>query len=148
MGCDVGHRRGSDLALLWLWGRPAARALIQPLAWEPPYVANVALKKANNFNQLGSPESVLIPHSLMVAQKNTFFPPAFSWLHLWHMVFLRLKVESELQVPAYTTATATQDPSCIFDLHHSSRQHRILNPLSEARDRTPILMDTSWVRHR
>ena len=26
-----------DLALLGLWRRPAAIALIQPLAWEPPY---------------------------------------------------------------------------------------------------------------
>ena len=32
------------------------------------------------------------------------------------------------------------------DLHHSSQQHRILNPLSEARDLTHILMDTSRVR--
>ena len=47
-----------------------------------------------------------------------------------------LGVESELQLPAYTTATATPDPSCICDLHHGSRQRRILNPLSEARDRT------------
>ena len=34
--------------------------------------------------------------------------------------------------------------SCIFHLHHSSQQHWILNPVSEARDRTRILMDTSW----
>ena len=27
-----------DLALLWLWCRPVAIALIQPLAWEPPWV--------------------------------------------------------------------------------------------------------------
>ena len=26
-----------DLALLWLWCRPAAAAPIQPPAWEPPY---------------------------------------------------------------------------------------------------------------
>ena len=26
-----------DLALLWLWCRPAATAPTQPLAWEPPY---------------------------------------------------------------------------------------------------------------
>ena len=32
-GC-VGHRHGSDPALLWLWWRPAATAPIQPLAWE------------------------------------------------------------------------------------------------------------------
>ena len=37
-------------------------------------------------------------------------------------------------------ATATQDPSCLCDLHHSSQQHQILNPLSEARDPTRSLM--------
>ena len=44
MSCGIGHRRGSDLALLWLWCRPAAIAPIEPLAWEPPYAAGVALK--------------------------------------------------------------------------------------------------------
>ena len=34
-----------DLALLWLWYRLAAVALIRPLAWEPPYAAGVALKR-------------------------------------------------------------------------------------------------------
>ena len=29
---------------------------------------------------------------------------------------------------------------CVCDVHHSSRQHRILNPLREARDRTHNLM--------
>ena len=29
-----------DLALLWLWCRPAAEAPIRPLAWEPPYAAS------------------------------------------------------------------------------------------------------------
>ena len=29
--------------------------------------------------------------------------------HLWHMKALRLGVELELQLPAYTTATATPD---------------------------------------
>ena len=47
-----------------------------------------------------------------------------------------------------TTATATRDPSCICDLHRSSLQGRILNPLSEARDRTRVLMDISEVHHR
>ena len=56
----------------------------------------------------------------------------------------RLEVESELQLPAYTTATATWDPSCICDLHHSSQQHQILNPLIETRDGTHVLMDPSW----
>ena len=43
MSCGVGHRRHWDLA--WLWHRPAAAALIPPLAWELPYAADVALKK-------------------------------------------------------------------------------------------------------
>ena len=58
----------------------------------------------------------------------------------------RLETESELQLPAYVTATATQDPSHVCDLHHSSRQHRILNPLSGARDGTWNLTVPSRVR--
>ena len=45
---DVGHRWGSDPALLWLWCSLAATALIGPLAWELPYDAGVALKKQTN----------------------------------------------------------------------------------------------------
>ena len=67
----------------------------------------------------------------------------FLGLHLQHVEVPRLGVKSELQLLAYTTATATRDPSCICDLHHSSWQHHILNPPNEARDRTFILMDTS-----
>ena len=35
--------------------------------------------------------------------------------------------------------------SWAFDQNHSSQQCRILNPLSEARDWTCILMDTRWI---
>ena len=42
----MGHRHSSDLVLLWLWCRPTAKALIPPLAWEPPHAAGVALEKA------------------------------------------------------------------------------------------------------
>jgi len=51
----------------------------------------------------------------------------------------RLGIELELQLLAYTTATATQDLYC------SLSQDQILNPLSEARDPTHVLMDTSQV---
>jgi len=46
---------------------------------------------------------------------------------------------------AYARATATPGPSCVCDLHHSSQQYQILNPLSQARDWTHVLLDTSWV---
>ena len=54
-------------------------------------------------------------------------------------------VESELQPPAYTTATATLDLSRIFDLLCSLQQHQILNLLNNAGDQTCILVDTSQV---
>ena len=63
--------------------------------------------------------------------------------HPEHMEGPRLGPELELQLPAYATATATPDLNCVCDLHHSSRQWRILNPLSEGRDWTCILMDPS-----
>ena len=46
----------------------------------------------------------------------------------------------------YTTATAMQNLSHICDLHYSSWQRQILNPLSEAKDRTRALMVPSQVR--
>ena len=65
----------------------------------------------------------------------------------WHVKVPRLGVESDLQLLAYAPATATPDPSYVCDLYHSSQQGQILNPLSEDRDWTRILMDTSWVRN-
>ena len=66
--------------------------------------------------------------------------------HQWHMEVLGLGVESELQLLAYTTATATLDPSLTCDLHHSEWQCRILNPLSKVRVGTCVLMDASQIR--
>ena len=45
MSCGVGHRCSSDLVLLWLWYRPAATALIQPIAWELLYAMSTAIKR-------------------------------------------------------------------------------------------------------
>ena len=50
-------------------------------------------------------------------------------MHSWHVKF-----------PDYGS-----NRSHICDLHHSSQQHWILNPLNEARDRTHILTDMCWV---
>ena len=45
MSCVAGCRQGSGPALLWLWCRLTAAALIQPLVWELPYALGVAIKK-------------------------------------------------------------------------------------------------------
>ena len=58
-----------------------------------------------------------------------FFLNLFLGLHMWHVEVPRLGVQLELQLPAYTTATAMPAP----------------NPLSEARDRTHNLTVPSWI---
>ena len=70
----------------------------------------------------------------------------FLGLPQWHMEVPRLGVKSKLQLLAYTTATITWEPSCIRDLHHSSRHCQILNPLSGARDWTCNLTVPSQIR--
>ena len=76
-----------------------------------------------------------------------FFPFSFSFFFLGGAApaaygVPRLGVKSELRLLAYATATATPDPSCVHDLHHSSQHCWILYPLSEAADPTRILSDT------
>ena len=78
---------------------------------------------------------------------NLFFFFCFLGLHLWHMEVPRLGVELELQLPAYSTATAKPDPSHVFNLHHSSWQHWILDLLIEARDGTHVPMVARRVRY-
>ena len=66
----------------------------------------------------------------------------------WHMEVARLGFEMELQLPAslcHSHTTATRDPSGVWDLHWSSRQCQILNPLNKARGQTCILMDASRI---
>ena len=46
MSCGAGCRLGLDPALLWLWHRLEAAALIRPLAWEPPCAAGAAQEMA------------------------------------------------------------------------------------------------------
>ena len=50
ISCGIGRWHGLDLALLWLWHRPAAVAPIRPPAWEPPCASGAALKK-QSINQ-------------------------------------------------------------------------------------------------
>ena len=58
----------------------------------------------------------------------------------------RIGVKLELQLPAYATATAMQDLSFVCDLHHSSQQGQMLNPLIEASDQASNLMIPSRIR--
>ena len=63
-----------------------------------------------------------------------------------YMEVPRWGVESELQLPAYTTVIAMPDPSHICELQCSSQQCQILNLLSRAKHTTCLLRDTSQVR--
>ena len=65
MSCGVGHRRYSDLALLWLWHSPAATALIRRLGtWEPPYAAGMALKRPKKKKIKGGIANTALFHKI------------------------------------------------------------------------------------
>ena len=67
MSRGVGRRRGSDPALLWLWGRPVAIAPIGPLPWEPPYASGVAQEIAKRQKKKKK-----LPPSSFVSVNNLF----------------------------------------------------------------------------
>ena len=69
---------------------------------------------------------------LLALRSNHFFS--------WHMKVSRLGIESELQLLAYTIATAVRDPSHVWGLHHSSPQPRIRKSMSKARDPTSMFL--------
>ena len=140
-------------------GIAAAAAPIWPLAWELLYAVGVTLKRTKKEKKYPSGEKfttstpiqklerwyILMPDKIDFKIKivyNFFFLGS----HQRHTEVPRLGVEYELQLLAYTTATAMENPSHICDPHHSPWQWQILNPLSEARDQTHDLMDTSQVR--
>ena len=70
---------------------------------------------------------------------NFFF---FLWPHQWHKEVPRLEVKIRAAAASLHHSYSHTDPSHVCDLHHSSQQHWVFNPLSEARDRTHILVDT------
>ena len=141
MSCGVGHRHSLVLALR-LWHKLAAIVPTQPLHWEFPYAMGVALKKKKRHETIKPLEENTGSLALVLVFFAVF---CFLGLQLQHMEIPRLGVKSELQLPAYTTVTKTWDLSRVCDLHHSSWQHGILNPLSKARDQTHVLMDASRV---
>ena len=68
----------------------------------------------------------------MISLSLSLFFLVFLGLHLRLMEVPRLGIESDVYPLDYATATAMGDPSP--NLHHSSQQYWILNPLSEAKD--------------
>ena len=73
-------------------------------------------------------QPVVIKKAQQSKLEQFFFFFYFLGMHLQHIEVSWLGVKSEMQLLAYTTATATAtwDLSCVFDLHHGSWQHRIL----------------------
>ena len=102
LSCGVGHRHGSDPTLLWLWHRPAAVALIWPLAWELPYAAPAALKSKKQTNKttpvFNPIETFFIPVTVYFAfwyQASPFYFISFiSLWYNWHITLYRFKVYS------------------------------------------------------
>ena len=67
--------------------------------------------------------------------------------HPWHMGVLRLGSNRSCNCQLIPQAQQCRVLATSANLHCSSEQHQILNPLSKARDWTHILMDTSWVHN-
>ena len=65
-------------------------------------------------------------------------------LHLWHVEVPRLGVKLELHLPAYATATAVWDLSCVCDLYYSSGSARSLAYWVRPRIK-PAYLWNSWV---
>ena len=77
MSCGVGCRFSSDPALLCLWHRLVAAALIRPLAWGPPYATGAAQEMAERPKKKkkvkGGDQSILLSSKqLNITKKKEF----------------------------------------------------------------------------
>ena len=97
---------------------------VQSLALELPHATSMA-----KINKISCRKDVWVFFKKIHSVYLFLFLFWFLGPQPWHMEVPRLGVKLELQLPAYTTATAMQELSRICDLHHSSREHRILDPL-------------------
>ena len=61
----------------------------------------------------------------------------------WQTEALKLVVKTEPAAASLPIGTAMPDSRHICNINHSSQQRRILNPLNEDRDQTPILTETT-----
>ena len=68
--------------------------------------------------------------------------------HLQHMEVSRVGVELELQLPAYTIATATWDLSCVCNLNNShSKARSLTHEARPAIEPAPSWILVSFVTH-
>ena len=79
-----------------------------------PRVSGCSYSLLNEYNR-----RLLSTLSSPKGEARSFFLSFLLGLHLRHMEVPRLGVKPELQLLAYTTATAMRDPSRSCDLHHS-----------------------------
>ena len=86
-----------------------------------------------------------IGHAAFLFSSSLFVCLFFRAVPSLHMEVPRPGVESKLLLLAYTIAIATQDLSCICDLHRSAWQCRILKTPMEAKARIRVLMNTSRI---
>ena len=112
------------------------------LLWVDHWPRNVHMPRTQHPH----PPKIIL-NSALISVSSIGFVFVFLGPHMQHMEVPRLGIELELQLLAYTTATAMQDGNCvphhsspdpshICDLHHSSWQSQKLNLLSKARDQT------------
>ena len=98
MTCGVGLRHSSDPALLWLWHKPTAVALIGPIAWEPLYAMGVALKnkkQTNKKKEVGEPLRKVNDYPGTHRRRGSWSP----WSPWWvvgrlHIRVLQIKISS------------------------------------------------------
>ena len=90
MSTGIGHRCSLVLALLWLWHRTAAVALIQPLAWEPSCVAGAALKSKQQQQQQQQNKPQII-HGWVTGKGKVRESPGRASQRVWNLCFEALE---------------------------------------------------------
>ena len=77
--------------------------------------------------------------------------PIYLFIHSFILLRAASTAYGSSQARGHTAATAAHlrhsHSHVGSEPYHSSQQHQVLNPLSKARDRIHILMDTSWVHY-
>ena len=101
------------------------------------------------INMESAPRAPVLHENLDIhAFTNFFFFLVFLGLHL-QQIYGHSQARGRIGAAAaglcHSHSNARSSHVC--DLNHSSRQCQILNPLSRARDRTCILVDTSWISY-